>query len=443
MDGLIYAVVARNMAAGLGTFWNPHLSNTLHSDFYLSPPLGLGIEAIFFKIFGDHLLVERFYSFGTGLLTAFFMTRIWKTATRSSREPPGLGWMPVLFWTIIPLNFWSFSNNMLENTMGVFTILSVFLLLKAMVDHQKVYLLTIAAGACIVAGVLSKVPTALFPLAVPGIYWVVFRTISFKKALGVTALLLITAVSLFSLVLLNPEANHNLSQWFQTHLVRSFRGEIEPTARYNILKRLFLELVPAIALSTLLWFFQERKKIGAPKGGENLKWPLVFFLIGLSASLPIALSPNQKGYYLVPSFPYYAIALAFLTAPAVGNLLKNLNPASRIFKVFTSVSLASLTFVLIFSLLQIGKTGRDHELLHDVRVIGKNLPANSTIGMCSSMRPQWTLHGYFARYFNISLDAFSTRYDYYLTQDHCNPEVETSWKEVPLETKIYKLYRRQ
>ena len=39
MDGLMYSAISKNLANGIGTFWNPYLSETLFPEFHEHPPL--------------------------------------------------------------------------------------------------------------------------------------------------------------------------------------------------------------------------------------------------------------------------------------------------------------------------------------------------------------------------------------------------------------------
>ncbi|MDR1182885.1 MAG: hypothetical protein LBL13_13005, partial [Bacteroidales bacterium] len=44
MDGLIYSTIAKNMANGLCSFWEPHFTTTCHANFYEHPPLAFGLQ---------------------------------------------------------------------------------------------------------------------------------------------------------------------------------------------------------------------------------------------------------------------------------------------------------------------------------------------------------------------------------------------------------------
>ena len=112
-DGVTYASISRNMAEGQGTFWNPHYTQTLYPEFRQHPPLALGMEALAFKAFGDHLWVEKAYSVLMFLLSGLLIALIWKRTTNNIRW----AWLPLLFWLAMPLVTWCATNNMLENTM--------------------------------------------------------------------------------------------------------------------------------------------------------------------------------------------------------------------------------------------------------------------------------------------------------------------------------------
>ena len=59
LDGVTYACISRNMACGLGSFWSPSYTQTIGHVFHSHPPLAFGLEALFFKVLGDHWWVEK------------------------------------------------------------------------------------------------------------------------------------------------------------------------------------------------------------------------------------------------------------------------------------------------------------------------------------------------------------------------------------------------
>ena len=77
-DGMTYAVVARNMALGVGDFWAPSLSDTIYSRFFEQPPLGMALQAIAFALVGDHFAVERVFSLLMFGANAVLIAAMWR-----------------------------------------------------------------------------------------------------------------------------------------------------------------------------------------------------------------------------------------------------------------------------------------------------------------------------------------------------------------------------
>ena len=92
VDGVTYASIARNLAEGRGSFWSPAYTATLYPQFHEHPPLGFWLQSLWFRVFGDHLFVERLYALAVGLATACLIAAIWRQlqqtpADASSRTP--------------------------------------------------------------------------------------------------------------------------------------------------------------------------------------------------------------------------------------------------------------------------------------------------------------------------------------------------------------------
>jgi 4-amino-4-deoxy-L-arabinose transferase-like glycosyltransferase len=161
MDGTLYACIARNLAEGIGSFWQLHFSDTLFSVFHEHPPLAIAMESLFFKFFGDSIFVERFYSFITLLVTTGLIVLIWKELTGNFRT----GWMPLVLYFSVRKVTWAFANNMLENTMVIFTCLSVLFYLKSLRKQSVLFLML--SGLAVFLAFLSKGFTSLFVISLP------------------------------------------------------------------------------------------------------------------------------------------------------------------------------------------------------------------------------------------------------------------------------------
>ena len=87
VDGVTYASIARNLAAGRGSFWSPSYTATLYPVFHEHPPLGFWLQSWWFRMFGDHLFVERVYTVAVAAATAVLIAvNLAAAAGRTSGE---------------------------------------------------------------------------------------------------------------------------------------------------------------------------------------------------------------------------------------------------------------------------------------------------------------------------------------------------------------------
>ena len=80
-DAVLYSSVSHNLSQGIGTFWFPQYSKLNIAglpSFHEHPPLVFGIQALFYKIFGSSIYVERFYTFFVMCLNILLITLIWR-----------------------------------------------------------------------------------------------------------------------------------------------------------------------------------------------------------------------------------------------------------------------------------------------------------------------------------------------------------------------------
>ncbi|MBA3284769.1 MAG: glycosyltransferase family 39 protein, partial [Nitrosopumilus sp.] len=190
MDGLIYAAISKNLANGLGSFWSPYFTATFLPSFHEHPPLAFGLQSIFFDVLGDAFYVEKIYSLFTAIIQGVIIIAIWRSF--SGEKYKETFWLPIFLWITIPLCFWTYSNNMLENTMAMFTTSAILMQLLAFKRSQPHYLLFIISAVLIFLAFLSKGLPGLFPLAFPFIHWIVLKKLSFSKYLKSFLFLIVT-----------------------------------------------------------------------------------------------------------------------------------------------------------------------------------------------------------------------------------------------------------
>jgi len=437
MDGLFYATISKNLANGIGDFWHLHLNKTFFPVFYEHPPLAMGLHSLFFKVFGDSIYVDKLYSLLTYVITGIIIVRIWKKLIINDSNQTA--WLPLLFWVITPIVFWAIPNNMLENTMMIFTSLSVLFILKSLENRRFIYL--ILAGFSIFCAFLSKGFVGLFPLSF--IFWIfiIKRNISFKRFFIDTMVLVFsTLLPLIVLYFVVPESIDSILTYINSQVIGSVKNIRTVDTRFFILIRLFLELIPVFLLILLIVALTYKNKFS----NSNIKWFWIFLLLGLSGVIPIMVSLKQRGFYVLATYPLFSIAFALLIEERVSYLMKKINTEGIRFKIFKYTSIAIFVIGISLVLYNSNKIGRDKHKIEDVHAVAELVQDNTTIAVEPKMITDWSLHGYFARYHYISLNYNTppVNEEYLLVYKQSDFKIPTEYIIVPLELNSYILYKK-
>jgi len=445
-DAMLYSSVSHNLSQGIGTFWFPQYSKLNIaglSSFHEHPPLVFGIQSLFFKVFGSSIYVERFYTFLMIIITVILINHLWKMLFPPPDGQYKLGWLPVLFWISIPVCFWSYRSNMMENTMAIFDLLAVIFFLRVVWLGKNEWLWMVASGLMIFLASFSKGIPGLFPLAAPFIYWIVWRKNSFSGCVRQTLILTAVPVLIYFILTLFPESRESLSNYVFKRLL--MRVDVMPTADYRleILWRLVKEMIPLIIMVAVVLVIATFKKTTSVIS-SNLKMILFFMLVGLSGSAPMTLTMVQKGWYLTPAFPYFAIGFALIISPIISGWVERINPNNKGFAIFRIVTLLMAAGVIIITVSQYGNVSREKETVADVYEIGKIVPRQSDLTCEPDLYDEYNfiLEGFLVRYFNISLDP-NEHNDFYLKQKSSSAIVPDGYEPVDISLKKFELYRKR
>ena len=397
MDGLLYAVISNNLSNGYGTFWNLFLSETLYPSFHEHPPLAFGLQSLFFNLFGESRFIERTYSICCFIISGFIIAKIWqKTNPKKFHK---LAWLPLLFLVITPLISWSASNNMLENTMMIFTSLSILFFIRAINENRSIYF--ILMGFVLFLGFLTKGFVALFPLSILVWYTLFHPPFSYQKLFLSSFLSLLGLIlPFFFLFFLLPESYISLGAYFEKQVVGSITSIQTVDTRFWILWKLFQELIPGIILVSLFFIFSKTSL----NHDYQSNWFLIFIAVGLSGVIPIMISLKQSGFYILAAFPFFSIAFSILIRNPVNVFVNKITSKEVVYRrfLYSCIILLGLSFLLNFFFAN--TIQRDRLILNDVYKIINVVPKNSTIAITNQLYNNWSLHGYFRRYGCISLD---------------------------------------
>jgi 4-amino-4-deoxy-L-arabinose transferase-like glycosyltransferase len=425
IDGILYGAIARNMAVGIGDTWHPTLNPSMFAEFHEHPPLALLLESILFRLLGDQWWVERLYSSLTAVVTGLALMMTWRWLFRDRPELKAWAWLPIVLWISVTKWAATCNSNLLENTLGVFTTLSVYASLRAMRDGCSWPTWCMAAAAALAAAALSKGPVGLFPLVTPSIFWFAMRRSdepsAFRKALCVQfALLLLTGVFL-GLVLLHQDAREYLATYMNEQVFASLQGTRETRhssiGHAYILWRLSEQIILPFALGLAAIVMARRRGL-ATKLDDRLRGHMVFALLtALSASLPIVISPKQSAAYTAASWPFFALAIALWSLPATRELISRVACAPGLHRKLRRVRYCAAGVIAITTAVACGWAGgscRDRQLIHDVDHIGQRTGRHAVLSVPQELPNDGTLHFYLYRWYYIQLSKAGTAREYRL-----------------------------
>lgn len=452
LDGVTYASISRNLANGQGSFWQ--LYYHAGKPFSEHPPLMFGMEALFFKILGDHYLTEKAYSFFIWLNTSLLIIKLWKEFTAKDKTKYTFA-LPMLLWCISPTVTWGYTSNILDCTMAMFDIAAVYVFYKSCTAQswKSRTTLTITAALLTTCAILTKGPVGAFPLATPAVYWLVFRKqneFGLNKAIIQIAVSIISLSVIYVILIQSPEAKGFLNRYLQDQLFAALKGEREVTGglgRWTILFDLFIQLIPTFAFGILIFIIKKLSK--AQNYNIKLGRNAVFMLfIGLCGSLPIMLSVKQRTFYIIPALPFYVMAISLIILPgyiSITNRLKMGLKGIRYFKV-TAAVITPVLCVYLGS--KVGQIGRDKELIQKMHYLSTQFTERQIFGICQESGTDYYFTAYLQRYCNMELSTAFYSKDYVLINTSlCNNDIipiinKIGFRQEPLEMDGYVLYKR-
>jgi 4-amino-4-deoxy-L-arabinose transferase-like glycosyltransferase len=225
LDGVVYASIARNMAENYGSFWRPYYTATVYPVFYEHPPLGFWLQSWAYRLCGDSVYVEAWWGFFAGTLILLGLAGIWRCLTPQGYPVSGT-WFPIVLFVVTPMTSWILANNMLENTMTLFIVLSVWLCILSLQNSTMFLSLLygILSGLSIFCAILIKGPVAIFPLIIPFISRIYERK-RMIKILTINFVLIATLIIAFCLMFyINSASVHFFTQYVRQQVLASVTG---------------------------------------------------------------------------------------------------------------------------------------------------------------------------------------------------------------------------
>ena len=440
MDGMIYVTVSRNLTDGLGTFWDPYFSDTLMTSYHEQPPLYFGLLALFYKVFGTSMYVERLFCLVCLAVTCFYMHLFWKKLFVSTKEIAQHSWIPVLFYVITPVCFWAYTNHVEETVMVIFATMASYYIYCALFLKEKPILYFILGGVFIFLSGLTKGVQGMFPLAAVGIYWLVSKDISFgKMVLWTLFLIAIPACILGILWISNEDVSASFISYYHDRYVPTFTNEMNTTGnRFDILIKVFLEILPIAILSGIVLVFSRKLKSQDRNPIEYKNRMFWLILLGLSGTAPLMITLEQRGFYILTAMPLFVLAVSMFAAPRITTIIEQIKST----KVLTSSMIVLFACSIIFCYAQIGKYKRNENTLTDIYKLKKIVPEKTIVGFPSEMSEEWAFQAYMMRYNKNSMMDNCTNCNYFVIYKKLVKSlVPPYYTKVNLETQSIDIYR--
>lgn len=408
-DGALYGAYARNLAEGIGSFWNTVSWPGATSPVRDQPPLAFFLESYFFRALGNRFFVEGLYGIVCLYLTLAAINRLQHTLPQGEetvKKQQLVAW-PVALYLTLPIVLWASRNNMIENTLTVFTTWATYFGVAYSFEKSRgrAGLFANAFTLLLVAAYFTKGPVALFPLATPFVASFVLQNHRWRKhflsTFFVASIPALATVVVFALLWLVPEVRSFTYAYFLEQILPSSLGQRESSgSHFTIVRALFNNATVPIAIALVLAFFAKtiswRFEI-SPKTKASLVWFLVF----LSAWVPFLISTKQMSWYLIPSFPFLCLAIVELT-PHTFHKASNWLAPRRV----ALVSTLALVVIsgAVASAVKFGNVYKNESFYNSFLPLENTLPTRTQYGVCNeNLLRNWRMVTPLLRYFQSAV----------------------------------------
>jgi 4-amino-4-deoxy-L-arabinose transferase-like glycosyltransferase len=445
-DGIMYLTVAFNRFKGYGSFWEQRYSETSMSFFCEQPPLYFESLNWFYKIFGGAEIAEKIFTLFLLASTVFLMASIWNMLTEKKYKQ--LSWLPSLLLVLVPVFSWAYCNQVIE-TMVVPLSLLVFYLHLIFIrteNKTKKIFLFLSIIVTLFLLLITKGVQSVFLIAALFLYGAISGRKNLTKCFLQNLLLVVGFSGVCAFVFLtNEKAHFWLTAYFHKRIVATF-NHVGATASYHaeIIVRYFSELIPVFILLLLVSFYVKIKcRYSFSLQWKNMKsnkTALWLILISLSASLPLSLTLEQRGFYLTPSFPFVVLGIALLYKRYFFVLFARvLSEKERIVR---SVAVILSLITIVFFFLYKNEYKRDEAMIKDVQMLKKIIPFGEVIGIDRSMWNTFSLHSYINKANNNSL-AMTDTSRYFIQEKENKTPIPVNYVRVKTKTLWLDVYQKE
>lgn len=443
LDGLWYSSIADNLSSDLSRLWHLSYTNTINTEFYSHPPLAIWLESLWFAVLGEAFWVEKLCSFFSIVLAASVLVLIWKQLGFEMKY----SFLPLFFLVLVPDISWAATNNMLENTMMIFVLLTVLFMLKSY-DGKRKWLFVLLSSLTLFLSFMTKGFTGLYTLAFPFCMWLVRREETFMKMFCDTLWILFLFMLWFTLMVTLSDSAQTYFRNYFTLVLNGVEVRTVPS-RFTIIYKFVSQLLPSVCILIMFVLYGIklrkngfRKEKNGIKIHKSLDLSVVFMLLALCGVVPVMLSLKQRGFYVLTVYPFCAIAFSVLVLSNVKKMFEIWSDRTK--NIIFALSLFLFVSGIAANVFNFGRIGRDETKIEDMKVILRKVGRGDVVSVPLSMRREYSLYGYYYRYGKVSLTHLEMGHEWLLLDDGNDFEamrLDTLYVPEDLPTKRYRLYR--
>jgi hypothetical protein len=229
--------------------------------------------------------------------------------------------------------------------------------------------------------------------------------------------------------------------YYHKRLMASLEG-VGATTTYHaeIIVRIFTELIPVFILILLAWLIS-RKKISAQENTKDKRLSAALLLIAVSGSFPFAITLEQRGFYLVPSLPYYILGLSLLFNQHLLFFQQKIISLLQLKWVSIAV-LILFPGAMAYWIISPTRFKRDESRIPDLKFINPYLRQGDTVSVDESMWNDTALQAYLYMQKKVSVEGNNDHNLFIHDREH-GPGPDAGYEKVNIPTLQYDLYRRK
>ncbi len=443
-DGYLYKGVAANYAKGEASFWQMKFTNINMPNFVEQPPFFFFLNGLWFKFFGMWHVVDKLF---TVVLLALFLYFAYQLIGLFFKNRYLFFWILLFQVVLVQVWCWTYVNQVIETLVIPLSVIGTYIFFKWQKGVITIFNTLIYGSLFTVICVLlflTKGFQSVFIAAIPvlGVMLLKNKKQIFWFACLSYSLLIATLVFLI-LYLPNGRA------WFDAYLQKRLVGSLNNVGattnnHFEIIFRLFTELIGVlIVMVSISVVLVKRYNYSIRLILQQLlknKCAILFLIIGIFGSFPFAITLEQRGFYLTPSFFFYIMGFTLWFKSYWMVFVKLIKPVNEI-KGVKVVGYCIVFGALVYFCTSPFIYKQQQAMLSDVKLLGTVLKRGDTLSINDGLWNHVSLHSELYMRYNVSLECGIT-HTYFLRDKELTDSVPQGFKKIELPSLQFEVYRK-